>query len=1352
MKRRRILALLLSVMMIVTYMPAIAFAETVDAENANDDGTAAVMEEQTEEAQPEEEPETPVDEAVTTEELTEETTEETIEPEAETPVQVRQVPEAGAAKENGLTANQDDLKKDGDGAKDGDGDKFEPPMYMEGALEQTAGVLDGRNGPVYDMLYDTESVAYRISDEVINSDDTVTEIIPFVGLPEDGWKDLGNSCYTYDPDTHTIVLDGKKTGEAIDALYPDPDWLPEQIGISFRGVNAAGEDRWIAGNVIRYRWSYTGYERAFQGDRSVLPGWDGSFDGERMVWVEDKDHPEGENLPVTINDVTVKEGRNLLEEFHDDSDDEGRRWWYYRAGSPGTVTFEITYTDLEGGQQSYEAHLYIGEDVYDCNLWSDGDVKKGLPGAEIGLNAQGGHRFMTDGEDAHEEFTDDNLEYEWIIDRGENIASVERDEENHARAILRFREPEEGEELNGVVRVKVILRDTASDTPSEEKASANMWFDLSSDYYCVWPVGLDPMLVLGQTIEDQKFELRHYHYGGGDGYNSEGYKNVDITGIRWNFDSNAFTITKNGGEQVEDDEWISGTDTFSLTRKGGWNTEVNLTAKFLDEEGKERVEGNSYWFLDRSYNIWFENDHIDVFSDAQEDPQIRINTSDFGSGSEADDNFSFSIEAAEGDAGQWSEVIYPSSVTRDGDFLVATFDRTKLDYENYKDYRVTVQAESRKVEMEPVRREAWIHAKQARYELHMQDHIDMLPGWDRNFEDIEAYIENSEFPDGENFMFPVVNVEVTSGAEHLEEIPTEENEWSFRAGNFGQVSFAVTYLDEHEAEQTINVELNIGGDVYEGWLHAEGPSDHGLPGTSLDLRVEAEHKYVDDRGEQWEDRDLEFHWTIEDGSDFATLTVNEEDPTRATLNFKDMPQDRDWLDEEIRVRVKVTDPHSDDPSEERTSMEECFYVRSDYTEIWPPFYDNVLDLGDTSDDVTFEVRRYSVFGTEEDGYHDGFKTFPVERVQWNYDEEPITIIDADGNPVQSGDRVDGDTFAFIRNKNWDTEPELRVWFINDEGRFDDIDTHFWFSRVEYNQWFDNGEVSVYDDGDWTINIERDESLDYSKVETSVKAGHFEWSDEQQEDVWFDAPEGCWSLSDDGLSVTIHGDKMYAAGIHDMWIYAEAKYGGEFVGESGECHVRLEESCEARGEEHIWLEGPPEYSDCTSPGWKKQMCWNCHEKRIVEVPPRGHVAKQVKAKAATATKEGNVQYWTCSECGKCFSDKACTKEVTKDSRITPKGIIISKLAAVSKGFTVTWKKPASTYLKHTTGYEIQYALDSKFKKSPKTVAVTKNSIVTKKITKLSAQTKYYVRIRTYRTIDGKKVYSPWSTKVKSITTK
>ncbi len=39
----------------------------------------------------------------------------------------------------------------------------------------------------------------------------------------------------------------------------------------------------------------------------------------------------------------------------------------------------------------------------------------------------------------------------------------------------------------------------------------------------------------------------------------------------------------------------------------------------------------------------------------------------------------------------------------------------------------------------------------------------------------------------------------------------------------------------------------------------------------------------------------------------------------------------------------------------------------------------------------------------------------------------------------------------------------------------------------------------------------------------------------------------------------------------------------------------------------------------------------------------------------------------------------------------------------------------------------------------------------KVKKLKAKKKYYVRIRTYKTLNGKKVYSSWS-KVKSVKTK
>ncbi len=107
-------------------------------------------------------------------------------------------------------------------------------------------------------------------------------------------------------------------------------------------------------------------------------------------------------------------------------------------------------------------------------------------------------------------------------------------------------------------------------------------------------------------------------------------------------------------------------------------------------------------------------------------------------------------------------------------------------------------------------------------------------------------------------------------------------------------------------------------------------------------------------------------------------------------------------------------------------------------------------------------------------------------------------------------------------------------------------------------------------------------------------------------------------------------------------------------------------------------------------------------------------------------------------------------VKKTFTIKPKATSLSKLTAGKKKFTVKWKKLTT----QTTGYQIQYSTSSKFK-SAKTVTVSKNKTTSKAISKLKAKKKYYVRIRTYKTVkvNGKntKLYSSWS-KTRSVTTK
>lgn len=73
------------------------------------------------------------------------------------------------------------------------------------------------------------------------------------------------------------------------------------------------------------------------------------------------------------------------------------------------------------------------------------------------------------------------------------------------------------------------------------------------------------------------------------------------------------------------------------------------------------------------------------------------------------------------------------------------------------------------------------------------------------------------------------------------------------------------------------------------------------------------------------------------------------------------------------------------------------------------------------------------------------------------------------------------------------------------------------------------------------------------------------------------------------------------------------------------------------------------------------------------------------------------------------------------------------------FTASWKKVAET-----TGYELQYSTSEKFTaKTTKTVKISKAATVKKTVKKLKKGKKYFVRIRAYKTVSGKKIYSSWS---------
>ena len=109
--------------------------------------------------------------------------------------------------------------------------------------------------------------------------------------------------------------------------------------------------------------------------------------------------------------------------------------------------------------------------------------------------------------------------------------------------------------------------------------------------------------------------------------------------------------------------------------------------------------------------------------------------------------------------------------------------------------------------------------------------------------------------------------------------------------------------------------------------------------------------------------------------------------------------------------------------------------------------------------------------------------------------------------------------------------------------------------------------------------------------------------------------------------------------------------------------------------------------------------------------------------ASVTVTGKGKYKACS-------GKASFKIILKPGNI-------SELKAGKKSASVKWSK-----ISGAAGYQLQYSTSKKFSKS-KTVKISGTAKNKQTIKSLSSQKTYYVRIRAYKTVNGKTWYGAWS---------
>lgn len=174
-------------------------------------------------------------------------------------------------------------------------------------------------------------------------------------------------------------------------------------------------------------------------------------------------------------------------------------------------------------------------------------------------------------------------------------------------------------------------------------------------------------------------------------------------------------------------------------------------------------------------------------------------------------------------------------------------------------------------------------------------------------------------------------------------------------------------------------------------------------------------------------------------------------------------------------------------------------------------------------------------------------------------------------------------------------------------------------------------------------------------------------------------------------------------------------------------------------------------------WKKvggadgyQIQYGTSAKDAKKVTVKGKTNTSVTLKKLTAGKTYfvRVRAYKVVNGQKVYTSYSAKKSVVikKAKAFTANKVTLSSISSKSsKQFKLSWTK-----VKDASGYEITYSRDKSFKNSTK-VAIKKGSTVSTTIKKLKCGKKYYVKVRAYKVVNGKKQYTSYST-VKSITVK
>ena len=291
-------------------------------------------------------------------------------------------------------------------------------------------------------------------------------------------------------------------------------------------------------------------------------------------------------------------------------------------------------------------------------------------------------------------------------------------------------------------------------------------------------------------------------------------------------------------------------------------------------------------------------------------------------------------------------------------------------------------------------------------------------------------------------------------------------------------------------------------------------------------------------------------WSVENGEDAVNGDITAgEDGITASLKIKSYDELKDEngeVDREIRVRLSVIEGEDTDPVSYRDYV---IHVRSGYVEITPVDEFEALkdmEVGE-SRTITLQAREYSSQGGE--GFdEDGSRAIENVHFTWEFDSGCVEVKDNEGNFIgydeETGEYADTGnttgsscTFTITRKEDWDGRLMATAQWGEEE---ESVSREIRFNHKNYDLYLEGDESEgLYSDGDHTLYLKADdlseEILEKLRVEYSlgIEKEGWNWDDDpDEENRWeiLENPSGSepqlYTVAEDGRSITLHGDALY----------------------------------------------------------------------------------------------------------------------------------------------------------------------------------------------------------------------------------